>query len=73
MNEKLNFLEKKLLDVLIRPSIGTITKSRLVENGIAQELNFRVLLENVKSLYYSGNLIGQDRRDWNKLLEELLD
>lgn len=66
-------LERDLLDDLIRPNLGVVGKSRMIEGASSQDFNFRVLLENIKSLYKGKIIFGTDHRDWNKLIEELLD
>ena len=66
-------LERDLLDDLIRPSLGVVGHSRLIEGASSQDLNFRALLENIKNLYCRNYILGKDKRNWNKLLEELVD
>lgn len=66
-------LERDLLEELIRPALGTIGKSNLAEYTVKQDLNFRILLENIKNMYKGKYVIGEDMRDWNRLLEDLLD
>lgn len=74
MKEELTSLEKKILEHVVRPAIGFPYKSKALGiETMAQDLNFRVLLQGVKDLYHSRTSTPwNDEKDWYKLLNELI-
>lgn len=66
MRETLTYLEEKLLREIIRPSITRPRKTDwFYKDSVGEDLNFRVLLYEIKRLYERNG-----GREWNRLLKE---
>lgn len=73
MKEELTKLESKLLNELIRPAIGSPYKSnRLGSETMAQDVNFLVLLKEIKRMYDSPSSVPwDDKHNWVQLIEKI--